>query len=48
MAYSDEDLTEDKMYEIAKNWGFGEEIKELLLFLSGQALEVGSEGKVDT
>ena len=47
MAYSDEDLTEDKMFESAKNWGFGEEMKELFLLFSDEALEVGRKGKID-
>jgi len=47
IAYSDEGLTEERMYEIAKNWGFGEEIRELLLLLSEEALEVGNKGKID-
>lgn len=48
LAYLGEDLkSEDMMYEIARTWGFSEEIKELFLLRSEEALEVGSKGKID-
>ena len=47
MAYYDEDLSEDRMYEVAKNWGFGEEIKGLFLLLSEEVSEFGNKGKID-
>jgi hypothetical protein len=40
-------LTQDRIFKTAKNWGFGEKIKELFLLFSVEALEVGSKGKIE-